>query len=129
MFPYIQKKGTYGSAFCFRILSVLDEDKNEYVKILLSLFEDKDIIYVGGGEPFPNLIQVKDFIQTPPTNAFTAYEQIFGAIQKKIKQYPNPVVILSCGITATALSAELNGMRILAYDVGLCFTKRLAPYL
>jgi hypothetical protein len=80
LFPYVQKK-IYGSAFCFRIMAVLDEDKKEYVKILLSLFEEKDIIFVGGGEPFPGLIQVKAFIQTPMANAFDEYYKLLADIQ------------------------------------------------
>ena len=129
MFPYIRQKMTYGSAFCFRMMAVLDDDKEEYSKILLSLFEDKDIIFIGSGAPYPGLIQIKAFIQTPPVNAFDEYSQLIANIQDKVKTFKNPCVLLSCGITATALSAELNAMGILAYDVGLCFTKRLAAFI
>jgi hypothetical protein len=129
LFPYVQHKRVYGSAFCFRMMTVLDEDKKEYAKILLSLFEEKDIIFVGGGEPFPGLIQVKAFIRTPPANAFDKYYELLADIHEKVKSFNHPRVLLSCGITATALSAELNTMGIPAYDVGLCFTKRLAPFI
>jgi hypothetical protein len=128
LFPYVRQKRTYGSAFCFRILAVLDEDKKEYAKLLLSIFKGKDIIYVGSGEPFPGLIQVKAFIRTPPADAFGEYHQLIATIQDKVKTFKNPGVLLSCGITATALSADLNNMGILSYDVGLCFTRRLAAY-
>ncbi|MBI4763553.1 MAG: DUF1792 domain-containing protein, partial [Deltaproteobacteria bacterium] len=129
LFPYVQNKRIYGSAFCFRILSVLDEDKNDYVKILRSLFEEKEVIFVGGGEPFPGLVKVRAFIQTPLVNAFDEYHGLLAEIQAQVMSFSKPCVLLSCGITATALSAELNAMGITAYDVGLCLTKRLAPFI
>jgi hypothetical protein len=42
LLPYIKREHVYGSAFCFRISTVLDEEKNEYAKILLQLFRDKE---------------------------------------------------------------------------------------
>jgi hypothetical protein len=128
LLPYIKRKHVYGSAFCFRILTVLDEDKYEYSKILLQLFRDKEILYVGSGEPFAGLISSRCFIKTQPTNAFDEYNFLLDKIKKNFKELKNPCVILSCGITATALSADLNNMGILSYDVGLCFTRRLAPF-
>ena len=129
LYPYINKNNCYGSAFCFRILTVVDENKKEYAKLILQLFQGKDIVYVGGIEPYPNLIEIKEFIQTPPQNAFDEYDNLLRLIEKKAKLLKNPVVVLSCGITATALSAEVNNLGIPAYDVGLCFTKRLYAYL
>jgi hypothetical protein len=129
LLPYIKREHVYGSAFCFRISIVLDEEKNEYAKILLQLFRDKEIMYVGSGEPFPGLISPRYFIKTQPTNAFDEYYQLIEIINKRAKEFENPCVLLSCGITATALSAELNSMGILSYDVGLCFTHRLAKYI
>jgi hypothetical protein len=129
LMPLINKGQVYGSAFCFRMMTVLDEDKKEYAKLLFSLFEGRDLIFVGGGEPFPGLIQIKTFIQTPRANAFDEYYKLLADIQDQAKSLNNPRVLLSCGITATALSVELNAMGIPAYDVGLCFTKRLAPFV
>ena len=126
--PHIIKKETYGSAFCFRIDNVIDENKKDYVELLSSLFEGKDIIYAGGIEPIQNLIVIKYYIKTPSINAFDNYSEILNSIREKTVQLKNPLVLLSCGITATALAFDLNYMGILSYDVGFLFTRHLRKY-
>lgn len=129
LLPYINKKQTYGSPFCFRMLSVIDDDKHDYAELLINLFKEKDVIYVGGIEPFPGLIHVRRFIKSKPVHAFDEYEQLMENILISVKESENPCVLLSCGITATALSADLNHKGVLSYDVGLCLTRRLYPFL
>ncbi len=97
--------------------------------VLLSSFDGKEIIYVGNGEPYPGLIHWSSLIQTPPQNAYSESQRILQSIEKQLKNTKNPIVVFSCGITATALSAEVNAIGVQALDVGLCFTKRLAAML
>jgi hypothetical protein len=129
LLPYVKKEYAYGSAFCFRLPIVIDDDKKEYAQFFISLFLNKDIIFVGRAEPYPGLISPKCMIKTPPTDAYDEYDQLKETITKRTKEFENPCVLLSCGITATALSADLNRLGILAYDVGLCFTHRLAKFI
>jgi len=129
LLPYIKNRSVYGSAFCFRIRNVIDQDKKEYIDILFSLLSNKDVIFVGGGEPHPGLISFERFIKTPPTDAFDEYFDLLKNIKNSVREVKNPCVVLSCGITATALSAELNNMGILSYDVGLCFSRTLANFI
>lgn len=84
---------------------------------------------MGGGEPYPKLIDMKCYIRTPTQNAYDEYERLLKEIRKNITNFNNPIVVLSCGITATALAAEVNEWGITAYDVGLCFTRKLAAVL
>jgi len=128
LIPHISKKETYGSAFCFRIDNVIDENKSDYVKLLSSLFEKKDIIFVGGNEPIQDFIPISYFIRTPSNNAFDNYNEILNSIQQKAVQLKNSLVLLSCGITATALAFDLNQRGILSYDVGFLFTRHLRTY-
>jgi hypothetical protein len=129
LLPYVKEKQTYGSPFCFRMLSVIDDDKHAYAELLINLFKEKDIIYVGGVEPYPGLIQVRRFIKSKQVHAFDEYEQLMENILITVRELKKPCVILSCGITATALSVDLNHKGVLSYDVGLCFTRRLSPFV
>jgi hypothetical protein len=128
LFPYVKKEGVYGSAFCFRLENVLDKDQEDYASLLMGLFVGKDIILVSSADPVPGLIAPCLTIKAPATHAFDAYGSLRGRIEKSAASLSQPLVLLSLGITATALAADLNRTGILAYDLGFCLTHYLKKY-
>jgi hypothetical protein len=128
LFPYIKKGGVYGSAFCFRLEIVVDEDKEDYAALLMSLFAGKDLILVAGTDPVPGLIAPRVIINAPANHAFDEYGSLRDRIEKSAAAFSQPLVLLSLGITATALAADLNHAGILAYDLGFCLTRHLKKW-
>lgn len=123
--PYVKDGETYGSAFCFRVGLVIDDDIKSYVDLLASIFRGKDVIYVGNDEGCGGLVPMTSLVKVPKQNAFSNYEAIKSSVVREAARFSQPVVMASCGITATALAWELNAEGILAYDVGLIYGKRL----
>lgn len=125
LLPYLKDGVTYGSAFCFRSGLVIDDDIRSYVALLISLLLGKDIIYVGSDEGCSDIVPMCSIVRVPKQNAFSHYEDIRASVIREAGKYRQPVVMASCGITATALAWELNREGVLAYDVGMIFGKRL----
>lgn len=125
LLPHVKGGVTYGSAFCFRSGLVIDDDIRSYVALLISLFLGKDIIHVGSDEGCSDIVPICSIVRVPKQNAFSHYEDIRASVIREAGKYRQPVVMASCGITATALAWELNREGVLAYDVGMIFGKRL----
>jgi hypothetical protein len=107
---------------------VVDDDKANYAALLKSLFTGRDIILVASADPVPGLISPCVTIKAPANHAFDAYGSLRDRIEKSAAAFSQPLVLLSLGITATALAADLNRAGILAYDLGFCLTRYLKPF-
>lgn len=129
LMPYIKKGRTYGSAFCFRVNHVVDPDLRSYVAGLMELFRGEDLIVATSGDAYRGVVEPQEVVSVPKENAFARYADIKASIMEKARGYDTPLVLVSCGITATALAWELNRLGIRAYDVGLLFSKRLKAEL
>lgn len=119
---FVKNGGVYYSPFVFRMKDVLSQDIFLYSLKLASLFHNKDIIYVGpktgkNCEP-PSGIEYKSIINIPESNCFSYYHDIYQKVINESKEYSNPLVLLVAGITATALSYDLNNVGIKTYDLG-----------
>ena len=117
-----KKNQKYGSAFCFRVTEVIDNDMKSYINLVESLFLNRDIIYVGpleGKNPhIPNFIIPKKILRIPKKNAFEKFEEIIGQIKNICKNYQDPLVVIVGGVTASAISYDLNMLNITCYDFG-----------
>ena len=118
----IKKKQKYASPFCFRIGNVEDDDMEEYLNIIKSLFIGRKIIYVGPmkdkNTEIPEFIKPSEIIKIPAKNAFEKFDEIISQIRLLSKNYKNPLVVVVGGTTAAALSYELNMTNITCYDFG-----------
>lgn len=118
----VSKKQIYGSAFCFRICDVLDEDIEEYIKLVKSLFLNRDIIYVGPltgkNEEIPNFITPVEVLKIPEKDAFEKFDDIVSQIKKLCTNYKDPLVVIVGGVTASVISYKLNISNITCYDFG-----------
>lgn len=121
--PLLKKNAFYGSALCFRLKKSLDDDTKERAKEFLEFLKKKDIIYVGGGESYKAFVSPVSVIKIPDRDAFSDYKAIMGKIEKAYRSVSagDVLVIISGGVTATALSADLNNKDILTYDIGSFF--------
>ena len=116
------KKDQIYARSCFRITEVLDDNMDDYIKLLESLFTDRDIIYVGPSQgknsEVPKFMKYKEFLEIPEKNSYNKFNEILLDIKKLCKNYNNPLVVLVGGTTASALSYELNMSNITCYDFG-----------
>lgn len=118
----VKQNQLYASPYCFRIIEVLDENMDDYLKLLESLFNGRDVIYIGplqGKNPdIPAFLKPKEIIKIPEKNAFEKFDEILKEITNRSKNYKNPLVVIVGGTTASALSYELNMSNITCYDFG-----------
>lgn len=118
----VKSNQIYASPFCFRIFNVIDDDIDGYIKLIKSLFIDRKIIYVGpleGKNPdIPDFISPAAIIKIPEKNAFEKFDFILSQIKDLCKKFKDPLVIIVGGITASAISYELNIANITCYDFG-----------
>ena len=119
--PFLKKHHTYGSPFCFRMDNVIDDNKETYKTLLLSLFEGKDIIYVGNVKEFVNILKPVKVIDIPSRHVFSRYNDLLKEIMNTAIRFEYPLVLLVAGATATVLSVDLNKRGILTYDIGTSF--------
>ena len=121
----VKKSQKYGSAFCFRITEVIDNDMEDYLKLIESLFTDRKVIYVGPikgkNSEIPEFLKPLEFLQIPEKNAFEKFQQILKEIKELCEKYNNPLVVIVGGTTASAISYELNISNITCYDFGQYF--------
>ena len=118
----VSKKQIYGSPFCFRIFDVLDEDIEDYIILVKSLFLNRDIIYVGPlvgeNEKLPNFIKPVEVLKIPEKDAFEKFDDIVSQIKKLYNNYKDPIVVVVGGLTASVISYKLNMSNITCYDFG-----------
>lgn len=117
MMPLLKKDVIYASPFCFRMDSIDHDDFEGHLKDIQSLFKDKDVIYVSDGKDLQS-VDISEHIEIPSENAFEYYNRIRNEIIETATNYDNTLVLLSAGVTATAMSVELNEEGILTYDIG-----------
>lgn len=117
-----KKSQKYGSAFCFRIREVIDNDMDDYIRLIESLFIGRNVIYVGPMEgknsEVPEFLKPLEVLKIPEKNAFEKYKEILKKIKLLCEKYENPLVVMVGGTTASALSYELNLSNITCYDFG-----------
>jgi hypothetical protein len=120
----IQKNLCYGSAFVFRPLNrKLSTPKTlPHINKLISYMNSRNVIYVGTKKTFRNFIKPKAVIDDiPEINAYSFIRVIFDLIIITAEKYEKPLVLVSCGITATVLCSELSKEGIQAIDIGSFF--------
>lgn len=115
--PFLKKKVPYGSPFCFRLQDTITTDKEGYIKNINSLFNNREIIYIGPKHASPP-VTARHVIQIPGRDAFTNYSDILHEVQRAVADIPNPRIMIAGGVTATVLSAELNAKGVQTYDTG-----------
>lgn len=119
---YAKKDYVYLSPFLFRLRDVVTADMQQYINKLRALFADRDIIYVGPksgrNSDIWDGIQPKRIIYVPESNAYDLFDQIKEEVKQEAIQFDCPLVLIVAGITATALSAELNEFGLPTYDLG-----------
>lgn len=128
----VRKGSTYGSASCFRFGDcVPSEGLQTHISGFLQLMRSKPTLYVG---PLVDHDTVKRFLpnakllEIPPRNAFDFFDEIVKEIQWTIQGGPDRHVLITAGMTGTALSYTLAKMGITALDVGQSF-RQLARLL
>ncbi|MEX0930292.1 MAG: GT-D fold domain-containing glycosyltransferase [Candidatus Paceibacterota bacterium] len=124
--PFLKKGVTYGSPFCFRLQDVISESPSEYRASVISLLEEKEIIYVGHKQHFEGRLSPVHYISIPKRDAYATYDQTLEEITGAVSAHADPLVLVSAGVTATALAHDLNSRGILTYDIGALLT-RLIP--
>ncbi|RKD98049.1 GT-D fold domain-containing glycosyltransferase [Halopiger aswanensis] len=120
MIPFLKKGVPYGSQFCFRKGEVA-HNVGEYKEKLIQLFSEKDLLYVTDKNRFSEDIEISEVIEIPPESeidAFYIYDNIKERAIKAYERHHNPLILISAGVTATALSAELNAEGYRTYDIG-----------
>jgi hypothetical protein len=126
----IKKNLCYGSAFVFRPLNkILFAPKTLiHIKKLISYMNSRNVIYVGTKKTFKNFIKPKAVIDDiPEINAYSVIGVLFDSIITTAEKYENPLVLVSCGITATVLCSELSKEGIQAIDIGSFFEQYKEP--
>ncbi len=121
--PFLHKGATYAPYCSFRIEDVLCKNKEQYIERVLRLFENRNIIYVGGADNYSEFISPVKTIKVPTSDAFIKYNEVMEAVKNETKNFNNLLVLISAGVTGTALSAELNNEGILTYDIGSLFSQ------
>lgn len=116
--PLLKKSCTYASPFCFRLENAIFKNKKNYIMSIKKLFEGKDIIYVGPENETSDYFNPKSFLRIPEKDVYDEYDFLKNRVMEEVEKYNNPLVLITAGITATAMSAELNDEGILTYDVG-----------
>lgn len=120
--PFLKKHITYGSPFCFRSSDVISNNKTRYKRDVQDLFKDKNIIYVGNQRQLKtSFINPTKSVLIPGQDAYRNYDRLKTEILQKAESLKNPFVVISGGVTATVLSAELNAKGVLSYDTGSLF--------
>tara|TARA_B100000989_G_scaffold299063_1_gene292768 strand:+ start:13726 stop:14520 length:795 start_codon:yes stop_codon:yes gene_type:complete len=118
----VNKKQIYASPFCFRIINVDDNDLENYIMIVKSLFIGRKILYVGPLEgknsDIPDFIIPSEILKIPPQNAFEKFDSILAKIRIICKNLDDPLVVIVGGTMASAISHELNMSDITCYDFG-----------
>ena len=117
-----KKNQLYASPHCFRIIDVYDNNIDEYVRLVESLFVNREVIYVGPmqgkNSEIPEFLKPLEFLKIPERNAFEKFHEILQDIKKLCEKYENPLVVMVGGTTASAISYELNLSNITCYDFG-----------
>lgn len=120
MVPFLQKGVPYGSQYCFRAGEVA-HDETEYKRKLTRLLSERNLLYVTDRNRFGEDIEVSEVVEIPPESeidAFHLYDDIKERAIEAYERYPEPLILISAGVTATALSAELNAEGYRTYDIG-----------
>lgn len=114
-----------GDIFLHRVGEMVDERRRFYKAIKLS---DRHKIFVGPKklEGVVNLLNVNDFIEVKPSNAFDDYDFIFSQICDIIK--PNSIILFSSGLMSKVLMHKImekgfeeNKMDFTCLDIGSAF--------
>lgn len=120
--PYISPNQVYGSPFCFRINNVVTHSRREYTKEVSQLFKNREIIVVADKDRYSSYIDANEFVKIPSENCYEKYGEIKSEVEDLAENYSSSVLVLvTAGVTATALSADLNNIGIRTYDVGKLF--------
>ncbi len=120
----IKKNLCYGSAFVFRPLNrkLSATQTQKQINKFISYMNSRNVIYVGTKKTFKNFIKPKAVIDNiPEINAYSFIKVMFDLIITTAKKYENPLILVSCGITATVLCSELSKEGIQAIDIGSFF--------
>jgi len=114
----------YGSAMMSRFYNEMKDKSHvpEYIKVLKTLWNDKDIIIIEGSltrigignDLLDNAKSIQRII-CPAINAYDAYDKIY---QEAIKQDKNKPMFISLGQTATRLAYDLYKAGFQAIDLG-----------
>lgn len=123
IYPLLSFEKFYANAFCSRIYSNIEIEKNRADLIFYSLreiWQDKDVLIVAGGVDqlkyniYDNAKSAA-FLKVSAENSFDEYAQILEDC--KVQGY-GKLIILSVGPTATVLANDLCKLGFQALDLG-----------
>ena len=122
----LSKKGaTYGSPSSFRFRDcVPSEGLEQHLVEFIRLMRRRPSIYVGpllDHETVQKLLPEVEFIEIPPREAFSQFDDLLEEIMAKASDGSRTQVLITAGLTGTALSYKLNKSGITAMDVGQSF--------
>ncbi len=119
----IQSRQSFGSAFAFRPNNCeLDSNPLDQLQKFVEYLRLRNIIYLGTNDSYKKHIcpcLIVDGISK--TNSFSEYDHIIKTIKVASVNYENPIVLASCGITASLLCSDLSSLGIQAIDIGSFF--------
>lgn len=119
----IQSRQQFGSAFAFRPKNCeLGSNPLDQLQKFVEYLRLRNIIYLGTNDSYKKYISPRQIIDSiSKTNSFSEYEHIIKTIKVASANYENPIVIASCGITASLLCSDLSSLGIQAIDIGSFF--------
>lgn len=121
---FAKPKILFGSSFIFRpINSIKNSNNTKLINKTLLFFRSRSVVYIGTNSNYQDYISpVKIYNSIPEVNAFSdCYERMLNDVVKICNKMKNPLVLITCGITGTVLSADLSKLNIQAIDVGSFF--------
>jgi hypothetical protein len=120
---FAKPKTSFGSSFIFRPINSINNSNTKLIDKALLFFKSRDVVYVGTNSKYQDYISpLHIYNSIPEVDAFShCYDTIFNDVVKICQNIKNPLVLITCGITGTVLSADLSKSNIQAVDVGSFF--------
>lgn len=123
--PYLSLNKIYGDSLFTRFYMMRKNKKNlePYIQLLKKIWEKRNLLIVEGrntrlgigNDLFDNAKSIRRIL-CPDINAFDKYEKILKEVKKHVKQ--EDLVLVSLGMTATALSYDFSKSGFQAIDIG-----------
>ena len=114
----------YGSTNAFRFSeAVVDTSLSDHITAFKKLLMARKSLYIGPTSDHHRAVEFCDpesLLSIPPSNAFEMFDDLVSASLEFRQQYANGQVLVTAGLTGTALSFRLNSLGIPALDIGQC---------
>ena len=120
---FAKPETSFGSSFIFRPINSIKNSNTELIDKALLFFKSRSVVYVGTNSKYQDYISpLHIYNSIPEVDAFShCYDIILNDVVKICQNIKDPLVLITCGITGTVLSADLSKFNIQAIDVGSFF--------